>query len=91
MLLLLLGGTLVFVVSPALRVLTASPGSTWSKYEISEPSRQSSIGQDQQWTGNTIRRPQDIHIGIGRPKLREVPGSDIHNNRSNPFHDDVAR
>jgi ABC-type nitrate/sulfonate/bicarbonate transport system substrate-binding protein len=74
--LLLLGGSLIFLVAPALRMWTASAASDPARYEISELRYQGWTGQvlfpelaedlgylapiHLKWVGNTISGPQDI-------------------------------
>jgi ABC-type nitrate/sulfonate/bicarbonate transport system substrate-binding protein len=74
--LLLLGGSLIFLVAPALRMWTASAASDPVKYEVSELRYQGWTGQvlfpelaedlgylapiHLNWVGNTISGPQDI-------------------------------
>jgi ABC-type nitrate/sulfonate/bicarbonate transport system substrate-binding protein len=75
-LLFLVGGSLIFLVAPALRMLTASAASDPAKYEILELRYQGWTGQvlfpelaedlgylapiRLKWVGNTISGPQDI-------------------------------
>lgn len=77
--LLLLGGSLIFIVTPGLRMLAAGADADAGKYEVSELRYQG-------WTGQMLfPELADWYVGIGRLQPGEVKASDVYTNRLNPF------